>query len=280
LLNTLSLNTLATLGSRFVGPGLLAPVLAIGGAAPAFLLIAGLYPLGLVWVRRAPPMPRGALAQVGIVGQVREGGSYIRRRGVVALMLAITILHCWLAMSYDSMLPLFADEGLRAGGAVYSALVAAIGVGAIAGSLGLAGLRAPNWRGALLLATGLISGASTALLAPVGVWPLALLVCAAMGASQSMFMTLTTTLVQEATPDALRGRVTGLFLATAGGIMAFGNLLNGALADRYSPAPVLAVTGLAYVVVLAAISGVRPALRRVYARGTLPTELATVVADG
>jgi MFS family permease len=281
LLNTLSLNTLATIGSRLVGAGLLAPVLKFGGAGPAFLMIAALYPGALVWVRRVPPMPRGALAAVGLAEQVREGGRYIARHGIIGLLLAITILHCWLAMSYDSTLPLFATESLDGSGDVYALLSAAIGAGAIAGSLLLAGLKTSRWRGMLLLGTGLGSGLGTALLAPVGVWPLALVVCAAMAAAQSMFMTLSTMLVQETTPDALRGRVTGLFLSTAGGIMAFGNLVNGYLSERFSPPPVLALTGLAYIVALLAVSGAYPALRRVYARGALTVEPAgAVTADG
>jgi MFS family permease len=270
LLNNLSLNSLATLGSRFVGPALLAPVLATGGAGPAFLLIAALYVPAYLGVRRTPPMPRGQLALVGIGEQVREGGRFIGRHAIVALLLLLVVLHCWLTMSFDSTLPLFAEDNLRGGGAIYSSLVAAGGIGAIAGSLVLAGLRRRSRRGSLLLASGLGSGVAAALMGMSHGWLVAVLAMVAVGLSQAMFMTLSNTLVQEAVPDALRGRVTGIFLMSAGGIMSFGNLANGYLADRVGASPVLIIPGVAFLVILLLVSALRPALRRVYRVGALP----------
>jgi MFS family permease len=82
-------------------------------------------------------------------------------------------------------------------------------------------------------------------------------------------MTLAMTFVQESLPDALRGRVGGLFLMSAGGIMSFGNLANGYLADRYGASVILGVPAVAFVVLLLLISAVRPALRRIYDDGRL-----------
>jgi MFS family permease len=270
LLNTFSLNSLATLGSRFVGPALLAPVLDLWGAGPAFLLIAALYLPALLFVRRTPPMPRGDVAAATIVGLVREGGRFIQASPIVGLLLGLVILHCWLTMSFDSTLPLIAEDNLRGSGAIYSSLVAAVGIGAIAGSLVLAGLRGRSRRGTLFLGGGIVSGFSTALMAASDVWLIAIVAMIAAGFSQAMFMTLSTTLVQEVTPDALRGRVTGIFLMSAGGIMSFGNLGNGYLADRLGAMWVLAIPALAFVGLLLLVSATRPALRSVYREGMLP----------
>lgn len=270
LLNNLSLNSLATLGSRFVGPALLAPVLAIGGAGPAFLLITLAYLPALAYVRQTPPMPRTQLATTGIVELVREGGRYIRERSMVSLMLGLVVAHCLLTMSFDSTLPLVADKNLRGSGAIYSSLVAAGGIGAIVGSLWLAGLRRVARRGVLLLGSGILSGASTAAMASSEVWVIAAVSMVAAGLSQAMFMTLATTLVQEAVPDALRGRVVGLFLMSAGGVMSFGNLANGYLAEQFGTMRILGIPALAFIAVMLLTSLARPALRLVYRRGRLP----------
>lgn len=270
LLNTLSLNSLATLGSRFAGPALLAPVLALGGAGAAFLLISALYVPALIWTRQTPPMPRGAMASTGFGAQAGEAIGYIRERGLVALLLGLVVLHCWLTMSFDAILPLVAEDNLGGKGAIYSSLVAAGGIGAIVGSLILAGLRASSRRGVLLLASGLGSGVTAILLAVAGIWPLAMLAMTGVGLSQAMFMTLANTLVQEAVPDVIRGRVTSIFLMSAGGIMSFGNLANGTLADRVGVWWVLVLPGVSYIVILLVISATRPALRAVYREGTLP----------
>lgn len=270
LLNNLSLNSLATLGSRFAGPALLAPVLALGGAGFAFLLIAMLYLPALFWTRMTPPMPRGPIAGASFGAQAGEAIGYIRERGMVALLLALVVLHCWLTMSFDAVLPLVAEENLGGRGAVYSSLVAAGGIGAIIGSLALAGLRVRSWRGGLLLASGLGSGLTAILLAFSGIWPLAMLAMTGVGLTQAMFMTLANTLVQEAVPDAIRGRVTSIFLMSAGGVMSFGNLANGTIADYLGVWPVLVLPGIAYIAILLAVSAAQPALRSVYREGALP----------
>lgn len=274
LLNNYSLNTLATLGSRFVGPVLLAPVLALGGAGAGFLVIAALYIPAYAFVRRVPPMPRGTLAATTLKAQVVEGGQFIRAHGLIAALLGLLVLHCWMTMSYDSTLPLFADDNLGGSGATYSSLVAGSGIGAIIGSLALAGMRSRSRRGPLLLASALFSGLSIAAVGFSGVWVVAMLAMIAVGASQGMFMTLTMTLVQESVPDALRGRVTGLFLMSAGGVMSFANLGHGYLADQFGALPVLALPAGAYILSVLLISVLYPRLRGVYREGALPPSSA------
>jgi len=284
LLNTFSLNGLGTLGSRFVGPAAMAPILATRGAGLAFLIIAALYLPALVFVLRVPRMPRANLSTVGVGEQIREGGRYIRQRGIVALLLGVVVLHCSLTMAFDSTLPLFANQNLRGNGAIYSSLVASIGLGAIAATLFLAGVRSRALRGILLLVGAVASGIATVLMSLSGVWIFAALSMFIVGASQALFMTLAFALVQEAVPDALRGRVTGLFIMSAGGIMSFGNLANGYLAGRFGASPVLGIPGVVFIIAVLLISGLRPALRRLYAEGALPVDrlepVAIAMGDG
>ncbi|HEY8293445.1 MAG TPA: MFS transporter, partial [Thermomicrobiales bacterium] len=54
LLNTFAMNGLGTLGSRFAGPAVMAPVLATQGAGLAFLIIGVLYLPALTFVLRVP----------------------------------------------------------------------------------------------------------------------------------------------------------------------------------------------------------------------------------
>jgi MFS family permease len=280
LLNTFAMNSLGTLGSRFAGPAVMAPVLATQGAGLAYLIIGALYLPALAFVLRVPRMPRVDLATVGVREQILEGGRYIRQRGIVALLLGVVVLHCSLTMCFDSTLPLFAKQNLRGDGAIYSSLVSAIGLGAIAASLLLAGVRSPSVRGSLLFIGAIASGAATALMATAGVWAFAMLAMFAVGASQALFMTLAITLVQEAVPDALRGRVTGLFIMSAGGIMSFGNLANGYLAGRFGASPVLGLPAVAFVILVLLISALRPTLRRLYEEGRLPADRLDSVPVG
>jgi hypothetical protein len=256
----------------------MAGILKVSGAGAAFVVIAALYLPALWFTSRTPPLRPGGLATLPLLEQIREGGRYIWERDMLRLLLGIVVLHCALTMSFDSILPLFAKDNLNGSGAIYSSLVAAVGLGAISGTLYLAGLRLQGRRGSLLLAGGVASGLSTAFMAVSSVWVVAMLAMLLVGASQALFMTLSTTMVQEVTPDGLRGRVNGIFLMSAGGIMSFANLANGYLSDHHGASRVLGFPGFAFVALLLAISFAQPMLRRVYRQGRLPREAALVEA--
>jgi len=284
LLNIFALNNLATRGSRFVGPALTAPILATRGAGPAYLAIAVIYLLAISQVLRVPKMRHVGLVSIGLGEQVKEGGRYVARHRVIALLLGVIVLHCLLTMAFDSTLPLFADQNLRGSGAIYSSLVSAMGLGSIVAAFILAGMRSRRQRGALLLVGGIGSGIATALMAVAMNSLLALAAIFVVGAMTTCFMTLANTMMQEVVPDHLRGRISGLFLMSASGVMSFGNLGAGFLAARYGSAPVLGLPALLFILLLLVISGVRPALRHLYRRGTLATDRVdapmAVLADG
>jgi len=76
--------------------------------------------------------------------------------------------------------------------------------------------------------------------------------------------------MQEAVPDHLRGRISGIFLMSASGVMSFGNLGMGYLAARIGAPRALGPPALLFIALLLVISGVRPVLRRLYRDGMLP----------
>lgn len=272
LLNSFSLNSLATLGARFTGPVVILPLLALAGASSAFFVVAAVYVPAFLLTKRVPPQRAAGIVAVTFGEQVREGARYVRDHASVALLLGLVMLHCGLTMSFDSTLPLFADDNLGGGGAVYSAIVASVGLGSIVGTLVLAGLRSTTRRGTLLFASAIGGGLCLVLLGVATIVPVAMAVLFSLGATQAIFMTLCFTLVQESAPDHLRGRANGIMLMAAGGIMSFTNLGNGYLADRYGVVPVLGIPAALFLGVFLLLSVGRPALRRIYREGVLPGE--------
>lgn len=279
LLNVFSLNNLATRGSRFAGPALVATILATRGAGPAFLVIAVLYLLAIGQVLRVHVTRQVALSPISLVEQIKEGGRYIREQGAIALLLGVIVLHCLLTMAFDSTLPLFASQSLRGDGGIYSSLISAMGLGSIVAALVLAGMRSRRQRGALLFIGGIGSGIATALMAVMMNNLLALMAIFIVGAMTTFFMTLANTMMQEAVPDHLRGRISGIFLMSASGVMSFGNLGMGYLAARVGAPLALGPPALLFIVLLLAISGLRPVLRRLYRAGMLPADRNTSVAS-
>jgi len=269
LLNAFSLNGLATRGSRFVGPALVAGILAKWGAGPAFLVVALLYLPALAFMYRVPSLRKPQTSGLSVLAQVQEGARFVFGHRVMAIFLAVVVMHCFLTMAFDSTLPLFASQNLRGNGAIYSTLIAAMGAGSIISGLVLAGLRARRIQGTLLFIMGIASGLSTILMAvTMDEWS-TLVAIFFSGATTAFFMTLANTMVAEAAPDYLRGRVSGIFLMSAGGIMSIGNLFNGYLADRFGASPVVAIPAAAFIILLLLFCAVRPMLRRVFVDGFL-----------
>jgi MFS family permease len=270
LLNIFALNNMANRGSRFAGPVLIASLLATRGAGPAYLVIAALYVLAFSQVLRVPMVRQAALGPITLVEQIKEGGRYIREQGVIALLLGVTVLHCLLTMAFDSTLPLFASQNLHGDGAIYSSLVSAMGLGSIVAALVLAAMHSRRQRGVMLFIGGIGSGLATAAMAVMMNNLLALLSIFMIGATTTFYMTISNTMMQEAVPDRLRGRISGIFLMSASGVMSFGNLGMGYLAARVGAPLALGPPALLFIVLLLVISGLRPVLRHLYRDGIVP----------
>ena len=267
LLNAIALNSAAQHGSKLVGPGLVAGLLGVAGPGGVFLLCTAFYALGLLLVLRLRTESTGSVqASEGTLGTLWAGLAYVYHQPLVLALVLLVAAHCALTMSFEALLPVLSRVQFQAGGAGFGSLMMAVGAGALTGSVALAGVQRGRTRGVLLLIAGIASGITPLALAASPSLPVGLVAAAGMGASQAGFMALAAAMVQALVPDAIRGRVSSIYFFHAGGVMAFASLLNGAVADLVSAPPVLTVTGLVFVSVMAA-SFLSLPLRRTYARG-------------
>jgi len=269
LLNAVALTGVVTHGSRLLGPLITLLVLGPFGAGGAFLVAALLYLGGLMQLRRVPRPTQVSLSGEGPLRQLAGGVGAATKEPVIGMILVLVLFHCGLTMSYDALMPAYAHEHMGHGDRAFSLLMMAVGGGSMLGTVALAGMSLRWHRGRLLLLSGVGSGLAPALLALAPHQSAAVGAALAMGAAQAMFMALTNAALQTITPDRYRGRVLSLFLMIGGGIMAFGNLAAGSLADRWGTLPVLLTPGLAFVAVMLA-STAGTVLRGVYRLRTLP----------
>ncbi|MBI4236308.1 MAG: MFS transporter, partial [Chloroflexi bacterium] len=186
----------------------------------------------------------------------------------VGLVILLVSLHCSLTMAFESVLPIHAHHQLGANsGTAFSNLIVAFGAGALIGAFTVAGIRDDVLRGRALLVMGLGSSLSAVGLATSPSLPVALGASFLMGMTQAPFMALAAAFVQSAVPDAVRGRVSSLYVMSAIGLMAFANLGYGALADLFGSLPVIMVPSALFGgVVLLSMAGI-PTLRAILWRG-------------
>ncbi len=263
--NAVTLHTTVRLGSRAVGPLAAGPFLATTGPVGAYAVAVVTALLGLAGVAAVWTRSRGGVTELAAVARnLREGLAFVVHTPFLRALFLFVVAHCVLTMSFDAMLPAFADVYLHEGSAGLSVMTVGVGSGAFAGTLLLAGFSAPGRvRGMLFLATAVLSGAAPLLMAASETLWAAAGSAVAMGSSQAMFMALASVLVQEACDDAVRGRVMSLFLMSAGGLMAVANLAFGSIADIVGIRALFAVPALAFLAIVA-VSTLIGSLRAAY----------------
>lgn len=270
LANAVSLSTMTQQGSRAVGPLLSGPLLASGGVEGAYAIAAVFALLAFTSVRRVQTSSRGGVLSLQqVAGNLRHGLSYVRATRPVLLVFLLVAAHCALTMSFDAMLPGFAETELHSHSTGFTMMTFGVGAGALLATLALS-LWPGGQRGTLLFWTGIFSGVSPMLMAASMSLAPAVGSALLMGSSQALFMALTSIVLQEVVPDEIRGRVMSLYLMAAGGIMAFANLGFASAADALGAPMLLLVPGAVFTVIVVASRLGGSDLRTVYRTGVVP----------
>jgi MFS family permease len=251
LSNAIALNSIQFNLARVIGPMLGGLALTRLGAPWCFALnglsfLAVIASLLAIHVRF---VPRGG--RDPFLTSLGEGLRFVRRRPAMPELIGLAFAVTMLGLPLVVFLPVFARDVFRRGASAYTLLLLVHGGGSIAGALLVAALGRRARKGKLALAALLGLGAATAGFALSGSLPLSCLVLFLAGAALMAVFSLASTLVQEITSDAMRGRVMSVYNVAFRGGMPVGSLLTGALAPRFGAPPVLAVNGL-LIVALAA----------------------------
>ncbi|WP_433363434.1 MFS transporter [Actinoplanes sp. CA-142083] len=235
--------------ARAVGPAVAGVLIAQTGAGVVFGLNTLSFALFVValWRWRAPAAEY-ADAPERFAAAVRAGGRYVRHSPVVRRILLRAALFLVPGSALWALLPLVASRRLGLGSSGYGILLAAVGVGAVAGALLLPRLRA-RWsvNRLLLIAGGAFTvvfvvlalvrseAAVVVALVPAGVaW---VLVLSNINAAMQLFL-----------PNWVRARGLAVYQMVFAGAQAAGALFWGALSDATG----LVVSHLAAAAVMAA----------------------------
>ena len=261
--------------TRLIGPGLIAPLMGVIDLSWIFLASTGFYVVGLFFVLRIVTVSTGVVEpERGLVYNALAGFRYVYSHRVLRSVIFLVMFHCILVMSFESILPAISDDQLDAGGGGVAYMHMMIGLGALLVSIAVAPIRGEGLRGRVFLLTAVVSSMGNIVLGIAPNLSIAMLATVVIGVSHTGFMTMATIMIQSLAPDALRGRITSIYLLHAGGIMAFSYFANGALADLFDPTWILTVGALAFLGVVLA-SAFIPTPRRLYQAG-VPTPVDAV----
>jgi MFS family permease len=268
LRNAVSLNSVLVNVARSVGPAVAGILIATVGDGVCFLanaasfvaVVFSLTTMDAAALSPSPPAPRAP-------GQLREGLRYVRSMPQLAVPLVMMGIAGCLTYEFQVSLPVMAAHGLSVGAAGFGFMTAAIGVGAVAGGLVVAGRGKTGLAPLTAAAFGLGAALAGATVAPN--LAVELIALAMAGASSIAFMaTGNSTLQLNAAPD-MRGRVMSLWFVAFQGSTPIGGPIVGATMTAIGPRAGLGLGALA--VSLVACGGLI-ALRRVPRRRATATQ--------
>jgi MFS family permease len=266
LRSAVSLTTTATNACRIVGPALAGVLLGLPGVGVpgVFLVVAGLYALGILLVAAipAPPPPARELRRGSAYAQLVEGLSYIRSSPVLLALLGLAVVPPFFGLPHQLLLPLFAETVFGVGATGLGVLTAASGVGALAGSLAVAALASFPRPAVLQLGLGVGFGAALIAFGAAPSFAVAVVLLAIAGFASAAYTALNNTLVMANSEPRLHGRVMSVYLLTLG-VTPVAAFPMSWLADRLGGPAAVALGGAVVAGVVAGVALLYPPYRRI-----------------
>jgi MFS family permease len=238
----------ATNGGETLGPlvaALLLPVLDVRGV---LLVDAATFGVSAVVLGLLPPLPGAAPDGGGRPSFLADARAGLRYLGGQATVRAVVFGYFAIVACNgidDVALVFLATDTLGAGEAAVGLLLAAVGIGLLAGYALLARTRARVPMPALLLAGFAVSSAGNLLTGLAWAVAAAFAVQAVRGLGIAALDVAATTLVQRTVPPHLLGRVFGSLYGGIGVAAALAYLLGGLLLDRTTPRVAFVAAGAA-----------------------------------
>ncbi len=232
LRRAITTNSIMANVGRAVGPAVAAALVHSYGLGWCFVFNAASFALVIVALLRLNTTmlyPAGVAGRT--TGQVREGLRIARIDRNIAGPLMMMAFIGTLTYEFETSLPIFAEQTLRAGDYGYSWLTTAFGVGAV-----MAGLILVKWPQTGLARLVWVAAAYAAAMALLALSPtLRAGVAAAflVGAASIAFLTTGNSTIQLAAPPQMRGRVTGLWTTAFVGSTPIGAVAVGVIAHFY-----------------------------------------------
>ena len=250
--SAVGLNSAGWNAAAVIGPSLAGLLVAAAGTGWAFVLNGVSY-LPVLWaVWTIAPAPPERTSTTSLLVHVRVGLRAVRHDRRLLGLLTLLAVPTFLGRPYLQLMPVFARDILHTSAAGYGALMGINGVGALSGALLVGRLGARQDRGRILFLVNLVFAGILVGFALSRWLELSAILLFLIGASQTLLMALTNTLIQLIVPDEFRGRVMALYTLIPMGLMPLGTMALGGIGDLFGvPATVAVAASGALVFTLA-----------------------------
>lgn len=260
--NAVSWNTSGFEIASFIGPAIGGFLIGYAGGVMTVYLLDAVVMVGFIILLsrisyKHEPQVRAALTLQSLSAGLR----FISKTKAVLSVMMLDMFGVMLGGA-TALMPIFAKDILKVGASGLGWLLAAPSAGAITSAITQAH-RGPLRRAGrtiLIAVTGF--GAATVVFGLSRSFPLSLAMLFILGVCDNISVVVRSTLVQTATPDEMRGRVSalnGLFIGTSNQLGAFE---SGAVANLFGPVFSVVFGGVGTIAVVAVTAWFSPELRK------------------
>lgn len=191
-----------------------------------------------------------------------SGFSYVWRNKIVLGAVSIDLVAVLLG-GVMGLLPIYASDILAVGPDGLGLMRAMPGIGALFMGLALAQIAHPRYVGATMFITLALFGGSIVIFSLSTVFWISLAALAIYGASDMVSVYIRLTLVQLATPDEMRGRVSAVNSISINASNELGDFRAGLMASGFGTVPAVLIGGIATFAVVGVWMKVFPGLVKI-----------------
>jgi len=282
-----ALSSLAMGVSLAIGPVVAGVLVDVAGYGWAYSVEAVLMVCAMLTLGPLPPLPPEGPPRKAGLRSVIEGLTYLRSRPTLGMTFVADLIAMVLALP-RVLFPAIAAVSIGGGATTVGILVGGIAVGTLLGGLFSGRLGQIRRQGRAIVVSVAIWGAFVAAFGfvvlsapgpgPSGsanwsLWPATLLLVGA-GAADTVSAVFRTTILQVETPDALLGRLQGVFIVVVAGGPQLGTLILGSVASLTGEALAAIIGGLACSVLVVVVARWQRGLLR-YVPGVPASDLET-----
>lgn len=237
----IALNSGMVNAARIIGPAAAGVLIASVGEWPCFALNALSYAATIAALYFVKGKALEARAAGRPAAEALEGLRFALRTPVKTVLILVAVMSAF-GMPYIALLPLFAEEALRAGPRGLGFMTAWSGAGAAAGALWLAHSKSADL-GLIVARAALVFSAALGAFALSRAFSASCAALFAVGASMIVVLAGSNSLLQQLASENYRGRMMSLYMMLLFGLSPLGSLVAGAAAG---------LTGASAVVVIGA----------------------------
>lgn len=229
--------------ARIAGPGVAGAIVAFVDPEVLFAVDAVSYLLSGLVLFRLPSYTVDDSEHQSFGVEFREGLAFVRNRGTLLLVLAVSVVAYGAVGVYNALLPVYVREVLDLGSTTFGVLTTGTSLGAFIGGVGLSwfgdDVSELFWLGVALVIVG--AGVLTVVAVPaVGV---VVVVVVAMGLGFSAVGAIALTMVQKLSGSEFTGRSVGIYRGANKGSQLAAMVLGGVAAAASGVSAVFVVVG-------------------------------------